>query len=65
MPCSDCFVLHATTQDCVDTCGGCNDCINTVTSGFVNPIYAQWTGTSLAPLIPAARPANLVLYPIS
>ena len=48
--------LRCAAQDCVDTCGSCNDCINTVTSGFVNPIYSQWTGTSLAPLIPQADP---------
>ena len=62
-PCSGNCELHNAVQDCIDTCGSCSDCINTVTSGFVNPIYAQWTGTSLAPLIPAARLANPGLIP--
>ena len=47
--------LCACAQACIDTCGSCNDCISTVASGFVTPIFNAWTNTSLAPLIPQAR----------
>lgn len=47
------------SQDCVDTCQNCEGCVSTVASGFVQPIFNQWNGTSLAPLIPEASPLNL------
>jgi hypothetical protein len=46
--------LCACAQSCIDTCGNCNDCISTVSSGFVTPIFNAWTNTSLASLIPQA-----------